>query len=123
MEPYPMVDRKRIIKRYQAGDSTEEIASELGYCVSGVRRVRQRFEETGSLLPRNTKCGRKPAFDAQTLERLRAEVAIKPDITLRELREVIGIQVDLAVYCKALKKLGLSRKKRARTPASRTVRT
>ena len=72
MEPYPLVDRKRIIKRYQAGDSTEEIAEDLGYCVAGVRRIRQRYEETGSLLPRSTKPGRKPAFDAQTLDRLAA---------------------------------------------------
>ncbi len=122
MEPYPLVDRKRIIKRYQAGDSTEEIAEDLGYCVAGVRRIRQRYEETGSLLPRSTKPGRKPAFDAQTLDRLAAEVARRSDITLRELRSVIGIQVGLSVYCNALKQLGLSRKKRASAPVNRTVR-
>lgn len=65
------------------------------------------------LLPRNTKPGRKPAFVAQTIERLRSEVAIKSDITLCELRDIIGIQVDLAVYCRALRKLGRSRKKQS----------
>jgi transposase len=52
MEPYPLSVRKRIIQMYRAGDSTEEIAGVFGYCVAGVRRIRQRFEETGSLLPR-----------------------------------------------------------------------
>jgi transposase len=123
MEAYPLSVRKKIIERYKAGESTEEIAERYGYCVSGVRRVRQRFEETGSVEPRNTKPGRKPALDDAALVKLAEHVAAQPDATLAELRERIGINVNLAVYCRALQKLGLTRKKSRFTPPSRIVRT
>jgi transposase len=122
MEPYPLSIRRRIIGFYRAGESTEEIAERFGYCVAGVRRVRQRFEETGSVEPRKTKPGRKPALDAVALERLAAHVALVPDATLAELRTHVGVEVDLAVYCRALKRLGLTRKKSRSMPASKTVR-
>jgi transposase len=123
MEAYPLSIRKKIIERYKDGESTEEIAERYGYCVSGVRRVRQRFEETGSVEPRSTKPGRKPALDDSALAQLAEQVAARPDSTLAELRERIGINVDLAVYCRALKKLGLTRKKSRSTRPSRIART
>ena len=85
MEAYPPSIRRRIIALYRSGESTEEIAERFGYCVAGVRRVRQRFEETGSIEPRKTEPGRKPALDAAALERLSARVALDPDATLAEL--------------------------------------
>ena len=94
-----------------------------GYCVAGVRRVWQRFRETGSIEPMQGKVGRKPSFDAPALERLRSEVERRPDATLVELRESVGVAVDLSNYCRALKKLGLTRKKSRFTPASSRVRT
>jgi transposase len=122
MEAYPMSIRKKIIERYRAGESTQEIAERYGYCVSGVRRVRQRYEETGRVEPRKTKPGRKPALDGSALEKLSGHVTAQPDATLVELRQRMGIDVDLAVYCRALKKLGLTRKKSRFTPLSRIVR-
>jgi transposase len=122
MDAYPLSVRRKIIDLYRTGESTEEIAERYGYCVAGVRRVRQRFEETGSVEPRKTKPGRKPALDALALEKLAEQVATQPDATLAELRQQIGINVDLAVYCRALKKLGLTRKKSRSMPVSRIVR-
>jgi transposase len=84
--------------------------------------VRQRYEETGSVEPRKTKPGRKPALDGPALEKLASQVAAQPDATLAELRQRMGIDVDLAVYCRTLKKLGLTRKKSRSTPPSRIVR-
>ena len=123
MEAYPLSIRKKIIELYRAGESTEEIADRYGYCVAGVRRVRQRFEETGSVEPRKTKPGRKPSLDGSALEKLGEHVAAQPDVTLAELRQRMGINVDLAVYCRALKKLGLTRKKSRSTPLNRIVPT
>jgi transposase len=122
MEAYPLSIRRRIIELYRSGESTREIAERFGYCVAGVRRIRQRFEETGSIEPRTTKSGRKPALDEAALRKMAAEVARKPDVTLAELQAHIGIHVDLAVYCRALKKLGLTRKKSRSTPSSRIGR-
>jgi transposase len=123
MEPYPLSVRKRIIEKYQSGLDTADIAEDYGYCVAGVRRIWQQFRETGSFAPRRGKVGRKPSFDAQALERLRSEVQRRPDATLAELRESVGVAVDLANYCRTLKKLGLTRKKSRSTPASNRVQT
>lgn len=123
MEPIPTPVRRRMIAMYRAGESTEEIAATHGYCVSGVRRVRQKLEQTGTLEPRNGKVGRKPKLDAAALGRLAAEVRRRPDATLAELREHVGVTADLAVYCRELKKLGLTRKKSRSTPPSNGVRT
>jgi transposase len=123
MEPYPLSVRKRIVEKYQSGLDTTDIAEDYGYCVAGVRRVWQRFRETGSLKPKQGKVGRKPRFDADALERLRMEVEHRPDATLAELREAVGVAADISGYCRALKKLGLTRKKSRFTPASSRVPT
>src|ERR1700728_4174977 len=123
MEPYPLSVRKRIVEKYQSGLDTADIAEDYGYCLAGVRRVWQRFRETGSFSPQQGKVGRKPSFDARALERLRCEVERRPDATLAELRESVDVAVDLSNYCRALKKLGLTRKKSRSTPASSRVRT
>jgi transposase len=122
MEAYPSSIRKKIVELYKAGESTEEIAERYGYCVSGVRRVRQRCEETGSYEVLKTKPGRKAVFDADALARLGEAVKARPDATLAELRESVGIKVDVAVYCRALKKLGLTRKKSRFARRSRIAR-
>jgi transposase len=123
MEPYPLSVRKRIVQKYQSGLETADIAEDYGYCIAGVRRVWQRFRETGSIEPTKGKVGRKPNFDADALERLRQEVERRPDATLAELRESMGVAADLSGYCRALKKLGLTRKKSRFMPASSRVRT
>ncbi len=74
MEPYPLSVRKRIIEKYQSGLDTQDIAEDYGYCLAGMRRVWQRFRETGSMVPRPRNSGRKPRFDAAALEQLRLEV-------------------------------------------------
>jgi transposase len=122
MEAYPLSIRKKIIEKYNAGLDTADIAEDFGYCVSGVRRIRQRFKQTGSLLPRQSKPGRKPALDAAALQTLAEAVRHKPDATLAELRKTVGVAVDISVYCRALKKLDLTRKKSRCTPRSRAVR-
>jgi transposase len=123
MEPYPLSVRKKIVEKYKSGLDTEDIAEDYGYCIAGVRRVWQRFRETGSLEPKQGKVGRKPRFDAASLERLREEVKRRPDATLAELRKTVGVDADLSCYCRALKKLALTRKKSRSTPASNPVRT
>lgn len=75
MEAYPLSIPRRTIALYRSGESTEGIAERFGYCVAGVCRVRQRFEETGSLERRKTKPGRKPTLDAAAPGRLAARVA------------------------------------------------
>lgn len=124
MEAYPLAVRRGIVERYKEGMETWEVARTYGTCESGTRRVWQLYRQTGTCeLPPGKRPGRKARLDAAALERIRQAVERDNDITLAELREVIGIQTVLSTYCVALKQLGLTRKKSRSTPRSRTART
>ena len=72
-------------------------------------------------LPRNS--GRKPKLTLDDQKRLVELVSKTPDATLAELRDQLGVQVDLATMCRALKRLALTFKKSHSMPPSRTGRT
>ena len=54
---------------------------------------------------------------------MRTLLGRKPDLTLRELRQAVGLECTLPAIHYALKKLGLTYKKRHSGPASKTVQT
>jgi transposase-like protein len=51
MKAIPVEVRARILKLYDQGKGTSEIAASFGYCVAAVRRVRQHFKVCGTLEP------------------------------------------------------------------------
>ena len=59
MRAIPVPVRERIIRLYEQGKSTQEIAEFSGFCVAAVRRVRQQFKARGTLEPQTHLCGRK----------------------------------------------------------------
>ena len=123
MARYPGMVRKRIVELYDQDYTTAEIAEVFGVCESGVRRVRQRLRERGTLedLPRT--CGRRPVMTADVERRIRAHVAAEPDVTRQELRAALGLTVSLQSISKWLKRLGLPLKKSRSAPPSRIART
>jgi transposase len=122
MEPYPRQLRKRIIELYEQGQSTKHIAQWFGICRSGVRRVRQHFRERGTLEPLARDPGREQGLSDAEQRRLAEQVKAKPDATLAELRASLGVAVALSTMDRALRRLGLSRKKRRGMPRSRSGR-
>jgi len=123
MARYPAMVRRRIIELYELDYSTSEIAEVFGVCASGVRRVRQRLRERGTIEDPPPTCGRKPVMTADVERRIRDHVAARPDATRAELREALGLGVSLQSISKWLKRLGLPLKKSPSTPPSRTART
>ena len=85
MKAIPVPVRERIIKLYEQGRSTAEIAAGFGYCVAAVRRVRQHFQARGTLVPQTDRCGRKTLLTAARQTRLQQLLARQPDATLAEL--------------------------------------
>ena len=85
MKAIPVVVRERILKLYEQGKSTREIAASLGYCVAAVRRVRQHFKARATLEPQTHRCGRKTLLTAARKARLERLLARRPDATLAEL--------------------------------------
>lgn len=111
MKAIPVPVRERILKLYEQGRGTCEIASSFGYCVAAVRRVRQRFKERGTLEPQTHRCGRKTLLTQARKARLEQLLARRPDATLAELGAQLGrptSTIDLW-----LNRLGWSSKKNA----------
>lgn len=111
--------RDRVLGAYDRGMRTKDIARTFAVCPAWARRVKQRRREFGETGPRRR--GRPGPIKIDRV-RLAALVAEQPDATLAELRERLGVRCALSAVCMALKKLGLSFKKRRCTRRSRTGR-
>jgi transposase len=117
---YPALVRQRIIELYDQDYSTSEIAEFFGVCESGVRRVRQRLRERGTLEPLPRTCGRRPMMTADIERQIRQQIAARPDATREEVRSALGLSVSLQSISQWFKRLGLPLKKSRCTPRSRT---
>src|SRR5437773_10765622 len=95
MARYGAAVRKRIIELYERDYSTSEIAEVFGVCDSGVRRVRQRLRERGTLDPLPRTCGRRPIMTAEVQRQIRQHIVAHPDATRQELRSALGLSVSL----------------------------
>lgn len=120
MARYPGMVRKRIIELYGQDYSTREIAEIFGVGEAGVRRVRQRLRERGTLDPLPRTCGRKPIRTAEVERQVRQHIAAHPDATREEIRSALGLVVSLQSISKWLKRFGLPLKKSRCTPRNRT---
>ena len=111
MKAIPVVMRERILKLYDEGKSTVEIAACCGYCVAAVRRVRQHFKARGTLEPQTHLCGRKTLLTPRRQARLQKLVAAEPNATLAELGTKLDRPFGTSTVDLWLRRLGLSYKK------------
>lgn len=115
---YSLDLRKRIMKACDKGGKTKAVAERFEVSESFVRTLKRRRRVTGKIeaLPKNS--GPKPKLKAHE-NKLRALIAAQPDATLEELRERLGVDVQLSTLWYAIDRLGLSVKKnRARQRAA-----
>ena len=105
--------RQRIIQLYERGKSTRDISEFCGFCVAAVRRVRQLFQQRGTLQPQTHLCGRKTLLTAARQARLRKLVADQPDATLAELGQRMDRQFGTSTMDLWFRRLGLSCKENA----------
>lgn len=106
--------RERIIAAVDNHEgSRRQIARRFSVDVSTITRLLQLRRRTGSLEPRpRGGSTRDPALDQNALERLRRLVVEHPDATLAELRRSLGLTGSIMIVWRALKKLGITRKKK-----------
>ena len=113
MKSIPVTMRERILKLYDQGKSTVEIAEFCGYCVAAVRRVRQHFMARGTVEPQTHLCGRKTLLTEQRKAQLQKLVTDQPDATLAELGAGMDRRFGTSTVDVWLRRLGLSYKKNA----------
>jgi transposase len=122
MGPYSMDLRKRVWAALQQGTSSLGVAQQFGLSDSCVRKWRLRMLRRGNLKP-GRPGGRHREFDHRYDRALARQVAATPDATGQELAALLGKRLGRVfskpVLCRALKRLGLTRKKRSSTPVSK----
>jgi transposase len=116
--------RERIVASYDRQEATrEQIATRYRVSLGMVKKLLQQRRRTGDIGPRHHRSGRRPTIVDVHHRQMRTLLGRKPDLTLKELRQAVGLECTLPAIHYALKKLGLTYKKRHSGPASRTVRT
>ena len=112
--------RDRILAAYDRGMKTKQIADLFLVSSSWSRRVKQRRRESGETTPRPRGGA---TFIKIDLTRLAELVRQHPDATTRELHALLGANCCESAVGLALRRLGLTFKKRRSTQRSKTVRT
>jgi transposase len=112
MRPFSDDLRLRIHDARQAGESTSEVAERFGVCPAFVRRLEQRFRLTGLLAPRPGGRGPAPKLAGRE-EELRRATAERPDATAAEHRERLKLPASRVTVWRAMRRLGLTRKKKS----------
>ena len=119
-KPYSQDLRDRILAAYDRGMKTRPIARLFRVSPAWARRVKQRREQFGELMPRHG--GGTPIIKVDRA-RLAQLVQEDPDATLDELRQRLGVSCAISTICMALKRMGFTLKKKSSAPRSRTGRT
>jgi len=116
--PYSQDLRDRVLQAYDRGMKTKQIAVVFNISPAWARRVKQRRRESGEISHR--KMG-SPGITIVDRKQLAALVQEHPDATLAELRSLLGVPCALSTLCMALKKMGLTFKKKRSTQRNRIV--
>lgn len=116
--------RERILRSYDKGEGTrEDIAQRFAVSLGMVKKLLQQRRHTGCIKPRHHLAGRKRLIDTGHRIALRQHLKRKPDMTLSELREALGLDCTLPAIHYVLVDMGLTYKKRHSAPPSRTAKT
>src|ERR1700761_2398751 len=88
--------RERILGSYDNEEGTRpQIARRFRVSLGLVKKLLQQRRNTGDLAPRHRFSGRKPAITGLHRSQMRALLAKKNDLTLRELRQAAGLDCSL----------------------------
>src|SRR5882724_10553801 len=113
MTPYSQDLRQRVVDTVQRREgSLRQIARRFLVSVSFVTRLLKQYRSTGSPEPKPHGGGHPPALGPEDLERLREWIRQQPDATLEECRQRLGSSCSTMTISRALRKLGLPRKKK-----------
>ena len=124
-KPFSMDLRVRLFEAVEAGASCHAVAAQFSVSVSCVIKLMQRHRSDGTIEARRFGGHLRPDLEPH-YDRVRALVAVTPDITIDELRRRLadeGIAISRSPLGRCLLALGLTRKKRPGTRRSRSVPT
>ena len=113
---YPIIFRKRTIEYRKSGHTLKETSKTFKVSISTIEEWEKKLKESGNL---EKKVLNRPHKKIAP-EKLKAYVEEHPDAYQREMAEKFDCSVT--AIQKALKRLGITRKKRQRTTRSRILK-
>lgn len=120
--PYSEDLRRKVVQACERGtQSQREVAELFNVSLSFVESLLRQYRRSGGeLVPRRRKCGRHELLDDGCREQICQWLEKQPDLTLKELigrlRARAGIAVSEPTMSRALRQMGMRRKKRPYTP-------
>jgi transposase len=121
--PYSVDLRERVVRSVEAGASCRATAAQFEVSISFVVKLMQRWRRCGSVVPDRYGGWKQSPLSAHA-ERVVALGAAHPDLTIEELCRRLaadGAQTSRSALGRFLQANGLTRKKRASMPPSRTA--
>jgi len=118
MQAYSLDLRQRVVRAYEQGHgSISEIAEQFSVSAGFVKKMLRQWRSTGDLAPLPHGGGKPRSLPEALRQKLRRKVRQRDDISLAELQgfleEEEQTSVHLSTVSRALKELGLPRKKSA----------
>ena len=116
--------RERIVSAYDKGEGTrDEVARRFRVSLGMVKKLLQQRSKTGCIKSRHHLAGRKKRIVAEHRMAIRQHLKRKPDMTLAELRDALGLDCTLPAIHYVLVDMGMTYKKRRSAQLSRTAKT
>jgi len=115
MDAYSEDLRKKIVEAVEKrGMKKSEAACLFGVSLSSVKRYVRKFRQGSSLSPGKAP-GKRPKVDECARRLLEADLKERPFAKLHQrceyLRALVGLRVSRSTLCRALKRMGFTRKK------------
>jgi transposase len=109
--PYSMDLRTRVLADCDRGLGAAAVAEKYTVSPAWVYRLLQRRRQAGEVRPREGRPGPKPKLQAEH-DRLRQVARAEPDLSASEYRERLGAACSVVTVWRALRRLGLTFKKK-----------
>ena len=123
MKAYSEDLRKKIVDAIERGRPKAQAARTFGVGISTVKRYATKVRRGESLEPGKAP-GKRPKIDERVGKLLEEDLKERPFVTLRErceyVRAVSGVLVSRSTMCRAIARVGSTRKKGGQAPLSAT---
>jgi len=123
MKAYSEDLRRKIVDAIERGMPKAQAARTFGVGVSTVKRYATRAQRGEPLEPGKAP-GKRPKMDEKVSKLLQEDLKERPFVTLRErcnyMEAISGVSVSRSTMCRAIARLGKTRKKGGEAPPSET---
>ena len=102
-----------LVNGYEATHDAEGVAKAYSVSKWTVYRLAEQKRKTGSVALQTSQRGRKPVLTEKDKENIRSYIDERPDITIEEIREKLGLSASYSTVERAINAMGYTLKKKS----------